>query len=111
MTMTLNRSLPMLRNDLYRPWFVGETDWGVEFITGDFKDVAIQIEKLEFSETNKGSVDISYHIVHRPEHLKDLNSNDPLFSNTLELVINDILKEAIQIHEQTRDNSTEKPST
>ena len=40
----------VLRNELYRPWFVGEQTWGFEIIDGEFKDVVVQIEKIEFVE-------------------------------------------------------------
>lgn len=98
-----------LRNDLYRPWFVGEKDWGIEFIDGEFSGVVIQFEKLEFSQKEEGNLEVEYHIIKQPEGmgLKEDNSNQ-LFSTAIELVINDILREAIENYEQTRNNDSKE---
>lgn len=96
----------MLRNDLYRPWFVGDKDWGFEIIDGEYSDVVVQIEAIEFSKEREGSVDLNFHIVRKPEDLQELDSSDPMFNKTVELIINDILREAVDYHEQTRSNDS-----
>ena len=97
----------MLRNDLYKPWFVGE-DWGVEVIDGEFSGVSIQITKLNFSETDEGGLDVEYHVVHRPDVIAEEDVKGDLFSSTLELIINDIVEEAVKNfeNEQTRNNDS-----
>lgn len=101
----------MLRNDLYRPWFVGEKDWGFEFISGEFNGVVVQVEGLEFSDKNDGSVDLNFHVVMKPEHLSEMEVKGELFNQTIEVVINDILKEALDHYEQTGSNNTEESSS
>lgn len=97
----------MLRNDLYRPWFEGERAWGIEITSGEFKDVVIQIEKMEFTD-EPGNVELIYHVISKPDLIEDELSKNPLFESQVELIINDILKEAIEIHqdEQNRNNNT-----
>ena len=100
----------MLRNDLYRPWFEGNTAWGIEIISGDFKDVVLQIEKMEFAD-EPGNVELVYHVISKPEIIEEELSKNPTFESTVEFIINDILKEAIEIHEQNRNNYIEKSSS
>ena len=97
----------MLRNDLYRPWFEGEKNWGIEIISGDFQDVVIQIEKMEFAD-EPGNVELVYHVISKPDILEEELSKNTVFESTVELIVNDILKEAIEIHkdEQNRNNNT-----
>lgn len=97
----------MLRNDLYRPWFQGETAWGVEITSGEFKDVVIQIEKMEFSD-DPNNLELFYNVISKPEIFEEELSKNPLFESQVDLIINDIIKEAIQIHqdEQNRNNNT-----
>lgn len=95
----------MLRNELYRPWFEGNTNWGVEITSGDFKDVVIQIEKMEFSD-EPNNVELVYHVISKPDILEEELSKNLVFESTIELIVNDILKEAIEIHEQNRNSNS-----
>lgn len=101
----------MLRNDLYRPWFLDKEKWGFEIISGDFKDVVVQLEKLEFNETAEGNLDVEYHVVHKPEILSEEEIKGELFKTTFELIVNDIVREAIETLEddKLRDNNTKEP--
>ena len=90
----------MLRNDLYKPWFVGDKDWGIEIIDGEFSGVVLQIESIEFAENEPGGVDLNYHCIKQPEDFNEDTLKGDLFKNTLEIIIQDILKEAIDHHEQ-----------
>lgn len=101
--------MQVLRNDLYRPWFVGEKDWGFEIIDGEFSGIVVQVESVEFSSKNDGSVDLNYHVIRQPEDDRELDTKGDLFTNTVEIIINDILKEAVDHYEQTRDNNPEEP--
>ena len=97
-----------LRNDLYKPWFASDKDWGVEIIDGEFSGVVVQIESIEFSEKNDGTVDLNFHVINK-EQFPDLDVNTELFNKTIELIINDVLREAIDHYEQTRNNDTSEP--
>ena len=100
----------MLRNDLYRPWFLGDSKdtWGFEIIDGEFRDVVIQVEKVEMQDD--GSCSLDFHVVKKPETI-EIDTGSDIFTNQIQLIINDILKEAIEIYEQTRDNDSQKPSS
>ena len=97
----------MLRNELYNPWFEGNTNWGVEIISGEFKDVVIQIEKMEFTDA-PDRVELVYHVISKPDILEEELSKNPVFESVMELIVNDVLKEAIEIlqNEQNRNNHT-----
>jgi len=97
----------MLRNDLYKPWVEGES-LGVEIIDGEFSEVVIQIKKLDLKEDSSGELSVDYHVIYKPEILEEDLEKSDLFKNTLEIIVNDILKEAIDNYEQTRNNDTEK---
>lgn len=97
----------MLRNDTYKPWFEGE-DWGFEIIDGEYSGVTVQIKSIEFAAADNGTVDMDFHIINQPEGV-GIDTKSDLFNNTVEIIINDILKEAIGLYEQTRNNDTPEP--
>ena len=103
--------MQMLRNDLFKPWFVGEKDWGFEIIDGEFKDVTVQIEKLDWPDDGKSELALDYHVVHKPEIITDEDVKSDKFKVVIEVIINDILREAIDDLKQTRDNDTTESST
>ena len=98
----------MLRNSLYKPWFADEKQWGFEILDGMFNNVVVQIESLEFAEDTANEVELNYHVISKPDILSSDLSNDPVFKSQVELIINDILHEAIDTlkDEQNRDNNT-----
>jgi hypothetical protein len=93
----------MLRNDLYTPWFY-EEKWGFEIITGEFQGIVIQIEKIEFIKDNIDELDMVYHIINKPQEFEKTT----IFEETLNIVINDILKEAIGHYESSRTDNPEE---
>ena len=95
----------MLRNELFRPWFVGEKDWGFEIIDGEFSGVTVQIEKLEFPDENSSELALDYHVVHKPELITDEHIKSDMFKVVIELIINDILKEAINDLDKAGNNN------
>ena len=97
----------MLRNDTYKPWFEGEA-WGVEIIDGEYSGVIVQFKSLEFSAKDDGTVDLDFHIISQPQGA-EIDTKSDMFNNTIEIIINDILKEAISLYEQTRNNDTPEP--
>jgi hypothetical protein len=104
--------MQMLRNELFRPWFVNEKDWGIEIVDGEFSGVSIQIESLEFEESSDGNVKLDYHTVHRPENISEEDLKSDMFKAVIELILNDVIREAIEIYEQqTRNNNSTEPSS
>lgn len=99
--------MQVLRNNLFRPWFVGEKDWGFEIIDGEFSGVTVQIEKVEFSKSDDGRVDLEYHIINKPQDMA-LTEDNKMFAAVIEIIINDILTEAVNSYEQTRSNDSTK---
>ena len=101
--------MQVLRNDLYKPWFTGNEDWGVEIIDGEFSGLVVQIESLEFSKKDDGTVDLNFHVINK-DNFPNLDTTGDLFNKTIELIINDVLKEAIDHYEQTRSNDSQESS-
>ena len=101
----------MLRNELYKPWFVGEADWGFESTDGEFKDVCIQIEKLDIGDGEASNLKLDYHTIRKPELITDEDLKGQKFQSTIELIINDILREAINHYEQTRNDDPSESNT
>lgn len=99
--------MQVLRNDLYKPWFAGEKDWGFEILDGEYSGVVVQIESIDFSSKNDGTVDLNFHVINK-EQFPDLDTGSDLFNKNVELIINDILKEAIDHYEQTRNNDPQE---
>lgn len=97
----------MLRNSLFKPWFVGEKDWGFEIIDGEFSGVVVQIEKVLFSNDGNGRVDLDYHIINQPQDM-ELSKDNKMFAAVIEIIMNDILTEAVTTYDQIRDNDTTK---
>ena len=87
----------MLRGDLYTPWFV-EQKWGFEIISGDFLGVVVEIQDIKFPNESTDNVDVDYHVIHRPELITEEDVKGDLFANVFQLIITDILQEAIAIH-------------
>ena len=101
----------MLRNSLYRPWFLEDNKekWGFQILEGEFKDVSILIENINFSENNDGDMQVDYEVVNPA----DFDSKNETFQAVFELIFNDIVKEAIDGYkqdEQNRANHTSSPS-
>ena len=91
----------MLREDLYTPWFA-DKDWGFKFISGEYLDVVVQIAEVKLPEDSGGEASVDYHVISRPEHITEEDIQTDMFKSTFELVINDILKEAIDIYENNK---------
>ena len=86
----------MLRGDLYQPWFV-EDKWGFEITSGDFLGVVVEIEKMDFDD-KINEVVVDYHVISKPESLTQEELKGQLFEQLYQNIINDILREAIEIH-------------
>ena len=100
----------MLRNDLFKPWFVGEKDWGFEIIDGEYNGVTVQIEKLDWPDEGSNELALDYHVVHKPELVTDEDIKSDTFKAVVEVIINDILREAINEFKQTGNNDSKESS-
>lgn len=96
----------MLRNELFKPWFV-EDKWGVEVISGQFKDVVLQFNSVEFSESEEGNIQLDYHTINLPDNLSDEDLKTEQFNKCVSRIINDILIEAIKDEQNRTNNSSE----
>lgn len=101
----------MLRNDLYKPWFLEDSKWGFEVIDGEFSGVVVEVENIEFkNDSEDGNLDVNYHIINKPSLLTDEDVKSDLFKSTFELIVNDIVREAIEtFDENDRNNNTKEP--
>ena len=100
----------MLRNDLFKPWFVGN-DWGFEIIDGEFNGVTVQIAKLDWPDEDSNELALDYHVVHKPELVTDEDIKSDTFKAVVEVIINDILREAINELKQAGNNGSTEPGT
>ena len=100
----------MLRNELFKPWFVGN-DWGFEIIDGEFNGVTVQIAKLDWPDEGSNELALDYHVVHKPELVTDEDIKSDTFKAVVEVIINDILREAINELKQAGNNGSTEPGT
>ena len=112
--------MQMLRNDLYVPWFTQkeEGQWGFEIISGEFKGVVVQIENVAVSnEVKDDNLTCDYHVIFKPSILTEEDMQGELFKTQFSLIMNDIIKEAIETFEQeklndeNRNNDTKEPDS
>ena len=80
--------------EMYRPWSLDTGEWGLEILQGPYKDLVIQIEKIDFAQ-EEASLQLEFHAISMPETLvkEDLDKAD--FNDTMQLIISNILSEAI----------------
>ena len=97
--------MPMLRNSLYAPWFGKENEWGFHLIDGKFNDVVVQIQDMKMEEKDDGNLSLEYHVISKPEGIADEDIKSEEFKGIFQLVVNDIVKEAIEFYEQKDDRS------
>ena len=99
----------MLRNDLYRPWFVEDKRWGFEITSGDFQGLVVQLENIDVLTEDKTGLDVKYHVIYKPERLDDSMIKSEMLNQTFDLIINDIIQEAMSIDDEyNRDNNTKE---
>ena len=91
----------MLRNQLYKPWFAEER-WGIEIIEGDFLGLVIEITEINFPDNQAHNCNIEYTTITESEAVK---TEPELFETVLSTIVNDILKEAIEIYENDKNRT------
>ena len=101
----------MLRNELYKPWFLKE-DWGFEIIDGEFSGTVVQIQELDFAKDDSSGLDIKYHVINKPEIVTEELIKGDLFKAVFETIVNDIVREAVETFkdEQDRNDNLTEPS-
>jgi len=97
----------MLRNDLYKPWFADKNQWGFEILSGDYQGLVVQLENIDMIEEAKKGIGVNYHIIHKPDIVSKDMMKSEILNQTFDLIINDILTEAMQI-DVNRNNNTEE---
>lgn len=88
--------MPMLRNNLYRPWFADDKQWGFEILSGNLKGLVVQLEKIDVIEESDNGVGVNYHIIHKPNNISKDMLKSEIVIQTFDTIINDILKEAFE---------------
>ena len=104
----------ILRDDLYTPWFVEHDKWGFEVLRGDYLGVVVQLDELtvdKITQENNGTtaIDLGYHVIEKPEIMEDHETTSVKFQKVMDVIVNDILKEAVSTHrehEQNRKSNT-----
>jgi cold shock CspA family protein len=97
--------MKMLRGELYNPWFAGDGGWGFEILEGEFKDVVVKINSIEFVENGDGNTELAYEVISKPEILSEEDVKGELFKTVFTTIIEDIVREAVALYEQDRDNN------
>jgi hypothetical protein len=102
----------MLRNDLYRPWFVEDKQWGFEILSGDFQGLVVQLENIDVLNEDKTGLDVKYHVIYKPENVSEDMMKSEILNQTFDLIINDIIQEAMTINDEyNRNNNTKESNT
>ena len=83
---------------------------GFEIIDGEYNGVTVQIEKLDWPDEGSNELALDYHVVHKPELITDEDIKSDTFKAVVEVIINDILREAINEFKQTGNNDSKESS-
>lgn len=100
----------MLRNELYKPWFSKDKDWGFEVIDGEYSGVVVQVTDLKFKNepTENDNLSVEYHIIHKPEIISEESVKSDLFNALFQTIITDLVSEAIENYANNRDNDSKE---
>lgn len=94
----------MQLNNIYRPWVVDNAHWGIEITEGKFKDSVIQIENVEFDETDSSSLKLDYHTINIPGDLLKEDYDSPEFIDIMQFIMSDIISKAVDDYRQSNGN-------
>ena len=87
--------------EYYIPWAV-ENNWGIEITQGKFEGSVIQIETLDFAEEETGQLQVDFHTINIPDGILKEDYETSEFTDMMQLIISDIIAEAIRIHEEEK---------
>jgi hypothetical protein len=94
----------------YEPWgFEKEeqTVWGVRILEGKFANTVISFNDINLKEEDDSNLQLDYTVVHHPENMMEkYMSEDPDFQKDMGWILEDILRKAINEHENRESNST-----
>jgi hypothetical protein len=94
----------------YKPWTIQENNidaWGFIIEDGRYADTVISINDIKLLEDVDG-VNLDYNVYKKPESLTNVNiSEEQDFNNILQYIIEDIIKKAIDEHDNRKDSTSE----
>ena len=96
----------MLRNELYKPWFVNQ-DWGFEIISGDYTGSVVQIRTIEMPDGEDQNMSVDYNVINRPESLNEESYKSEEFQLLFETIMNDIISEALDNYKDEQDRNND----
>lgn len=94
---------------MYKPWSISNEKldtWGFEITEGKFHDTIVSITSVEIKDENN-DLTVDYGLVQKTIGLNAEEFDSEFFKNTMEWVINDILKKAMDEYEDRNSSSTE----
>jgi hypothetical protein len=90
----------------YTIWSVPEKfdAWGIEILSGEFKDTVIEIDELNFADED-GTLTFDFYITKFPEGMvyEDVKSN-PNFDEVLQSILLEIITSAIDFAKNQEQN-------
>lgn len=101
----------MLRNELYKPWFSKDKDWGFEVIDGEYSGVVVQVTDLQFKEEtseDNSNLSVEYHVISKPEIISEESVKSDLFNSLFQTIITDLVSEAIENYANNRDDDSKE---
>ena len=101
----------MLRNELYKPWFSKDKDWGFEVIDGEYSGVVVQVTDLQFKEEtseDNSNLSVEYHVISKPEIISEESVKSDLFNALFQTIITDLVSEAIENYANNRDDDSKE---
>lgn len=94
----------------YRPWNVQENGidaWGFVIDEGRYADTVISINDIKLLEDTDG-VNLDYTVYKKPDSLGEINiSEEQDFMDILQFILQDIIKRAVDEHENREDSTSE----
>jgi len=101
----------VLRNELYKPWFNKDKDWGFEVIDGEYSGVVVQVTDLQFKEEtseDNSNLSVEYHVISKPEIISEESVKSDLFNALFQTIITDLVSEAIENYANNRDDDSKE---
>lgn len=101
----------MLRNELYKPWFSKDKDWGFEVIDGEYSGVVVQVTDLQLKEEtseDNSNLSVEYHVISKPEIISEESVKSDLFNALFQTIITDLVSEAIENYANNRDDDSKE---
>lgn len=94
----------------YRPWTIQENGidaWGFVIDEGKYADTVISINDIKLLDDTDG-VNLDYNVHKKPDSLESVNiSEEKDFADILQYILQDIIKKAIDEHDNRKDSTSE----